>query len=129
MTDLTHLPDAYRRHLAAITGGSEEQLNDVWEPDGVLEFPYARALGRTSRLDGIDAIGDYFTGLAMFSDFSFDNWRVMSDHTGMEWVVEVHGSAVLTSGEPYEQDYITRISISQRGRIAWMREYWDPTRF
>ena len=129
MTSPTELPDAYRRHLAAVTGDSDEQLEDIWEPDGVLVFPYARALGRASELEGIDAVQEYFADLTLFSDFSFDNWRVMGDATGAEWVIEVHGSALLASGDAYEQDYITRLSVSQRGRIACMREYWDPTRF
>ena len=122
---MSDLPEIYRRHLAAATG-DPAGLETVWEPDGVREFPYAPA-GSTARVDGVPAMIDYFTGLTGWANWSFTDEIVRG--IGDEFVVEVHGSADRDGGGRYEQDYIVRFGVSPRGRIAWMREFWDPTRF
>lgn len=123
MTD--HLPEIYRRHLEASVGDANA-LADIWEPDGVLEFPYASSLGTPTRLDGVRAMIEYFNGLTDWSNWAFRDTIVRP--TGDEYVIEVHGSADRADGTRYEQDYIVRLGVSARGRIAWMREFWDPTR-
>lgn len=125
---MTTLPSIYRDHLAAATAPDAAALRRAWEPDGVLEFPYATSVGSPSLLEGIDAIERYFTELPLFGPFSFSDERAWRTGPG-EWLAELHGSStVLADGSPYEQDYIVRFSVSERGRLSWMREYWDPTR-
>lgn len=126
---MSELPEIYRRHLEAATG-DVRLLDDVWEPDGVLEFPYAAAGGTAERVEGVAAMRDYFAALTGWSDWRFGDEVVRAvggGHTD-EYVVELHGSADKGDGTRYEQDYIVRFGLSPRGRIAWMREFWDPTR-
>jgi hypothetical protein len=80
------------------------------------------------RLDGIDEIVDYFTGLGLFGAFTIGDVEIWP--TGPEaWVLEMHASStVLATGAPYEQDYVARFALAPDGRLTWMREYWDPTR-
>lgn len=125
---MTDLPAVYRRHLEAVTGGGVHLLREVWERDGVLDFPYAVSLGATSRLEGIEAIVAYFEQLTLFGAFTFSGARAART-SAEDWVAELHGSStVLATGAPYEQDYVVRFGLSPRGRLVWMREYWDPTR-
>ena len=123
--------DMYRRHLEASAVGDEATLREIWDADGVVEFPYAPAVGSPERLDGIDRIVEYFTGLQLFGQFTFgtiDVWPLGDART--HWLAELHASSVvLATGRPYEQDYIVRFSLGSSGRLEWMREYWDPTRF
>lgn len=124
----TDVPPAFRAHLAAVTGDAEA-LRDIWAPDGVLEFPYAAAVGARERLEGIDALLDYFGGARRFRDWSFTRFRAIASGDGRAFAVEFHGSAtVLATGARYEQDYISVVTLDADGRIAAMREYWDPTR-
>jgi ketosteroid isomerase-like protein len=129
---MTGLPPIYRRHLAAATGDVDE-LADVWEPDGTLDFPYAGSLGTPTRLVGIASITDYFRGLTGWSDWMFTDEVVRrvvgaAADDAEEFVVEMHGSADTGDGGRYEQDYVVRFATGPSGRIRWMREFWDPTR-
>ncbi len=123
------VPDVYRAHLATITGPQPARVRDHWEPDGILEFPYSGSVGTPGRLDGIDAIGDYFGGDSPFADWSFGELHAWKIQDADEYLVETRGSAtLLATGAAYEQDYIVRFGLSARGRLQWMREFWDPTR-
>ncbi|MDO9352419.1 MAG: nuclear transport factor 2 family protein [Solirubrobacteraceae bacterium] len=123
------IPPAYLGHLAAATGPDPASVRDFWAPDGVLEFPYAGSVGSAGRLDGVDAIVGYFDGLRTFRDWSFEAMRAWKIEGSEEYVLETHGSAVIiATGARYEQDYIVRFGLTPDGRLAWMREFWDPTR-
>lgn len=123
------IPPAYLGHLAAVTGPDPASVRQFWEPDGLLEFPYAGSVGSAARLEGIDAIVGYFDGLRTFRNWSFTGTRAWRIEGADEYVLETHGSAVLiATGHPYEQDYIVRFGLAPGGRLAWMREFWDPTR-
>jgi ketosteroid isomerase-like protein len=127
MTD--PVPPAYLAHLAAVTGPDPRSVREHWERDGVLEFPYAGSVGSPGRLEGIDAIVGYFDGLRVFRDWSFRDTRAWRIAGADEYVLETHGAAtIIATGAPYEQDYVVRLGLSPAGRLAWMREFWDPTR-
>lgn len=124
------IPPAYLAHLDAVTGPDPASVRQFWVPDGRLEFPYATSLGSPGLLEGVDAIVGYFDGLRTFRDWSFDGmraWRIEGEAD--EYVLETHGSAVvIATGKRYEQDYVVRFGLAPDGRLAWMREFWDPTR-
>lgn len=104
-------------------------MRAVWEPDGVLEFPYGESVGIPPRLEGIDAIVDYFSGLGVFGAWSFRDIRGSRVADSSEYVLEMHGSSTVKATDaPYEQDYVVRFGLSAAGKVAWMREFWDPTR-
>lgn len=126
---MTDAPQVYRDHLATITGGHDVPLEALWEADAVYEFPYAESLGSAKRLEGIDAIKGYFTNLGLFGPFTFSGVSAWKVEGADEYVLEMHGSStVLATGAAYEQDYLVRFGISRAGKLAWMREFWDPTR-
>jgi hypothetical protein len=121
-------PPILRDHLVAVTTDAE-LLRGIWAPDGVLEFPYAEAVGVRRRIEGIDALVEYFDGPRRFADWRFSGFRTITADDGAALVVEFHGAAtVLASGNAYEQDYISILRLTPEGRIAHLREYWDPTR-
>jgi uncharacterized protein len=124
---MNELPPIHRAHLEAITGDAPATVRDVWEPDGVLEFPYAPADSPNRRLEGADAIVAYFDGPRRFRGWTFTDVRAGKLEGADEHVVELHGSATLiATGAPYEQDYVVRFAVAPSGRLAWMREYWNP---
>lgn len=118
----------YLAHLYAAGRGAGAELPAIWEPDGVVEFPYAGSVGTPQRLDGIDAIVGYFSSLGLFEPFTFSAIEAWPVGDG-EWFAELHGSTTMTdTGKAYEQDYVVRFRVAPSGRLAFMREYWDPTR-
>jgi uncharacterized protein len=130
MAKTPHIPDVYLRHLARVTGASDEPWKEIWTEDGSVEFPYAANIGRPTRLNGLEEIDAYFVHLGLFSEFQFTDWKASASADRDEFVVEMRGlSTLLATDEPYEQQYIVRFGLSSDGRLAWMREYWDPTRF
>jgi ketosteroid isomerase-like protein len=123
------LPGILQDHLTAVTTDDGRELDELWERDGVVEFPYAEALGKSTRLDGLDAIRSYFGPPRRWTDWAFSELRGIVDPAGREGFVEFHGSArVAETGEQYEQDYVVYFRIGGDGRLALWREYWDPTR-
>lgn len=127
---MSNVPQVYLDHLEAVTGSAPGALRALWEPDALLEFPYAASVGTAGRLEGIEAIVGYFDGLGLFGPFTFTALRAgRLEGDREEWVLEMHASSTLrATGAAYEQDYVVRFGLADSGRLAWMREYWDPTR-
>lgn len=122
------VPAVFLGHVDAASRGDVAVLRELWEPEGVIEFPYASSLGTAGTLTGLDEITAYFSGLGLFAAFTVGDlvsWQIGDG----QWLAEFHGSSTITAtAAPYEQDYIVRFEISPRGRLSWLREYWDPTR-
>lgn len=114
-------------HLEAVTGDAG-RLRDIWAPGGVLEFPYATA-DMTARIEGIDALVDYFGGSKRWDDWCFEAVTVVTDDARRLSVAEIHATATqLEPRRPYEQDYVIWMQLDADGRIASWREYWDKSR-
>lgn len=128
---MTAIPQVYLDHLNAVTGPDPASVRDYWEPDGIWEFPYSVSLmGSVMRLEGVEAIVDRFSGDSMFGDeWTFTDMRAWAIADSPDYVLEMHGSSIVAAtGAPYEQDYIIRFGLAENGKLAWMREFWDPTR-
>lgn len=122
-SDLTRVMDA---HLALI-GTDVERWLSLLADDAVVEFPYAPALGASSRLEGIEAIRSYFVPITKrFQGLAFtDVRRYPTTDPDVGWM-EVHGTATLLPGHVhYEQDYVMRLHLRE-GRIVRYAEYWNP---
>ena len=98
----------------------------IYAPDVVAEFPYAPE-GHTSRLEGPEAIVRFLGKIPTFAEgFSLGEPTISPTADG--FVAEYHGDATFKeSGRPYGQDYIVVFRL-QEGRIASIREYYDPLR-
>ncbi len=126
---MSAIPQIYLDHLDAVTGSDPAAIRQAWEPDGFLEFPYGASIGGPERLQGVEAIVDLFGGPPRFTDLTFSDMQAWAIAGGPDYVLEMHGSGTITAtGASYEQDYIIRFGIADSGKLAWMREFWDPTR-
>ncbi len=123
------VPQAYIRHLDAVTSADAGGVHAAWTPSGILEFPYATSVGMPARLEGADAIAAHFAGPGRFERWQFAGMQAWKVADASEYVLEMHGSATIAAtGAAYEQDYIVRFGLAPDDRLAWMREFWDPTR-
>jgi ketosteroid isomerase-like protein len=121
------LHPAMMGHLEAVTQDAQ-RLRDWWAPDGVLEFPYATP-DMTSRIEGVDDLVAYFDGPRRWGDWRFELVNSIEDVPRRLHVAEVHAIASwLTTGQPYIQDYVIWMALTEDGRIRSWREYWDKAR-
>lgn len=124
---MTDLHPTMIAHLEAVTQDSE-RLRGIWAPEGVLEFPYAPA-DMTSRIEGVEALVEYFGGSRRWGDWHFEPVQVIGDDARRLHVAEIHATAVwVETGRPYVQDYVIWMTLDEHGRISSWREYWDKAR-
>lgn len=114
-----------RTHLGDVLRPAESFI-DMFDTDGVMEFPYAPADG-VHRLQGRDEMQSYFDRIAgMLSIAALTDVEVHIDREGGTAVLEFGcDGAVLPSGRPYRQRYISAITLRD-GRITRYRDYWNP---
>lgn len=99
---------------------------DMFSEDGVMEFPYALE-GMPKRLDGKDAVENHLSRLPDVFDFSGFSKPVFHFSANSEsMIVEFSCQAkVVGTGRPYNQDYISVITLSD-GKIMNYKDYWNP---
>jgi uncharacterized protein len=110
--------------LDALKRGDVRPWVDMFDDDGVMEFPYAPP-GFPSRLDGKAAIAEYM--------------RTYPDHLSIERVIPravyhcddvmvvefACESRVVTNGARFEMNYIGVVK-TEDGKVKHYRDYWNP---
>ena len=97
--------------------------------DIVWELAYAPSLGHPPRLSGREAVvghASWFVGTVQ--NFRFFDLRLYALADPQSAVAEVKGEGLIKStGRMYRQDYVLFLRAAG-GRIAFLREYFDPVR-
>jgi uncharacterized protein len=95
----------------------------------VWELAYAPSLGHPARLEGREAVvghAAWFAGAV--EDFRFFDLRVYAFADPDGAVAEVRGEGrIRSTGRTYRQEYVLFLRASG-GKIAFLREYFDPVR-
>jgi uncharacterized protein len=125
MTDHKTAEAVLREHFALVTRDHSRWLA-LFAEDAVVEFPYAPALGRPSRLDGKAAIDAYFRPYSReVLQLTFSDVRLYPTTDPSIALGEAHASArIASTGRDYEQDYVV-ILATKNGLISRYREYWN----
>jgi uncharacterized protein len=124
---LQTISEIFDAHLALI-GTNVPAWADLLAEEAIVEFPYASALGVSTRFEGKSAICDRIAeSIAQMRNLTFTNVRKYpTTNPNLLWA-EVHGSAeITTTGRDYQQDYVMRME-TQDGKIVHYCEYWNPT--
>ena len=107
--------------------------NAQWQTliaDNILwELAYAPAIGHPARLSGRGEVVRHVTWfLGAVEDFRFFDLKVYPFADPKGAVAEVKAEArIKTTGRIYHQDYVLFLRAAA-GRIAFLREYFDPAR-
>ncbi len=118
--------DLLRSHLALVGKASTPDELAIYAEDVIAEFPYAPE-GHTSRLEGPQKIAAFLENIGKFAE-NFHLGEPTIHETATGCIAEYHGSSTFKStGLPYEQDYISVITVKD-GKIASIKEYYDPLR-
>lgn len=95
----------------------------------VWELPFAPALGHPARVTGraeVVQFAAWFVGAV--ENFRFFDVRVQAFADPEAAVAEVRGEGrIRATGRAYRQEYVVFLRASA-GKIALLREYFDPTR-
>jgi ketosteroid isomerase-like protein len=125
---MTIASDLLRRHIQTLVAD-----NATWQTlladDVVWELPFAPALGHPARLSGRAEVvrhAAWFVGAV--ENFRFFDVEVHAFADPDAAVAEVKAEGLIkATGRLYRQQYIVFLRAAS-GKIAFLREYFDPTR-
>ena len=120
--------DLVRRHFETLVADNARWQTLIAD-DLVWELPYAPALGHPPRLSGraevVAHIGWFLGAVEDFRFFDLDV-HVMADPDAAVAEVKAEG-LIKPTGRVYQQQYVLFLRAAG-GRIAFLREYFDPAR-
>ena len=125
---MTIASDLLQRHFQTLVDDNA-QWQALIADDILWELAYAPALGHPARLTGRQEVVRHVTWfLGAVKNFRFLDLNVypFADPEGAVAEVKAEGLIKLT-GRIYHQDYVLFLRATG-GKIAFLREYFDPTR-
>ena len=125
---MTIASDLLQRHFKTLV-----QDNAQWQTliadDLLWELPYAPAIGHPARLSGREEVVRHVAWfLGAVENFRFFDLKVYAFADPEAAVAEVKAEALIKStGRSYLQEYVLFLRAAG-GKIAFLREYFDPVR-
>ena len=125
---MTIASDLLQRHIQTLVEDNA-QWQTLIADDLLWELPYAPAIGHPARLSGREEVVGHVTWfLEAVENFRFFDLKlyVLADPEAA--VAEVKAQAIIKATRRiYLQDYVLFLRAAG-GKIAFLREYFDPTR-
>jgi uncharacterized protein len=120
--------DLLQRHFQTLVADNG-QWQALIADDLLWELPYAPALGHPARLSGREEVVRHVSWfLGAVENFRFFDLKVHAFADPAAAVGEVKAEGLIKStGRIYRQDYVVFLR-AVGGKIAFLREYFDPTR-
>ena len=125
---MTIASDLLQRHFETLVGDNV-QWQTLIADDLVWELPYAPAIGHPARLSGRAEVVRHITWfLGAVENFRFFDLTVhaFADPEGAVAEVKAEG-LIKPTGRMYHQEYVVFLRAAG-GKIAFLREYFDPAR-
>ncbi|MFE7773296.1 nuclear transport factor 2 family protein [Streptomyces sp. NPDC057445] len=118
--------ELYRHGLRLLLEKNIPAWVDLWDEDGVLEFPFAPQ-GWPERLEGRQAIADYMRHYPDHVDVhDFPDVKIHRTTDSETIVVEMRGvGRLVVTDSPFDMTYIAVVTVKD-GRIISYRDYWNP---
>jgi ketosteroid isomerase-like protein len=125
---MTIASDLLQRHIQTLVEDNA-QWQTLIADDLLWELPYAPAIGHPARLSGREAVVRHVTWfLGAVENFRFFDVRLSPLADPEAAVAEVKAEALIKStGRTYRQEYVLFLR-AKGGKIAFLREYFDPVR-
>jgi ketosteroid isomerase-like protein len=125
---MTIASDLLQRHFQTLVNDNT-QWQTLIADDILWELAYAPAIGHPARLSGREEVVRHITWfLGAVEDFRFFDLKVypFADPEGAVAEVKAEG-LIKPTGRIYHQDYVLFLRAAG-GKIAFLREYFDPVR-
>jgi len=125
---VTIASDLLQRHIQTLAEDNA-QWQTLIADDLVWELPYAPAIGHPARLSGREEVVRHVTWfLEAVESFRFFDLKVYAFADPEGAVAEVKAEGLIKpTGRIYRQDYVLFLRAAG-GKIAFLREYFDPVR-
>ena len=125
---MTIASDLLQRHFQTLVDDNAH-WQTLLADDVVWELPCAPALGHPARLSGRQPVVDHATWfVGAVESFRFFDLRVYACADPESAVAEVRAEGLIKpTGRIYQQEYVLFLRAAG-GKIAFLREYFDPTR-
>ena len=125
---MTIASDLLQKHIQTLVDDNA-QWQTLIADDIVWELAYAPSLGHPARLSGREEAVDHATWfVGAVENFRFFDLRVYSSADPEAAVAEVKAEALIkATGHTYRQEYVFFLR-AKGGKIAHLREYFDPVR-
>jgi hypothetical protein len=125
---MTIASDLLQRHIQTLVEDNA-QWQTLIADDLVWELPYAPAIGHPARLSGREEVVRHVTWfLEAVENFRFFDLKVYAFADPEGAVAEVKAEGLIKpTGRIYRQDYVLFLRAAG-GKIAFLREYFDPVR-
>jgi ketosteroid isomerase-like protein len=125
---MTIAADLLKRHFETLVDDNA-QWQTLIADDLLWELPFAPAIGHPARLSGrADVVRHITWFLGAVENFRFFDLRVHAFADPEAAVAEVRAEALIKpTGRIYRQEYVLFLR-AKGGKIAFLREYFDPTR-
>ena len=125
---MTIASDLLQRHIHTLVDDNA-QWQTLITDDILWELAYAPAIGHPARLSGREEVVHHVTWfLGAVENFHFFDLKVypFADPEGVVAEVKAEG-LIKPTGRIYRQDYVVFLR-AVGGKIAFLREYFDPVR-
>ncbi|PWI46009.1 nuclear transport factor 2 family protein [Streptomyces sp. ICBB 8177] len=118
--------DLYRHGLQALLDKDIPAWVDLWDENGIFEFPFAPE-GWPKRLEGKAAVAGYMRDYPDHIDLHDFPYVEIHQTTAPETiVVEMRGvGRLVDTDSPFDMAYIAVVTV-KNGLIAHYRDYWNP---
>ena len=125
---MTIASDLLHQHIQTLVADNAHWQTLIAD-DLVWELPYAPTIGHPARLSGREEVIGFVTWfVGAVDDFRFFDLQVYACADPDVAVAEVKAEARITStGRRYRQEYVVFLRAAG-GKIAFLREYFDPVR-
>jgi uncharacterized protein len=125
---MTTAVDLLQQHIRTLVDDNP-QWQTLIADDISWELAYAPAIGHPARLSGREEVVRHATWfVSAVENFRFFDLNIYAFADPDHAVAEVKGEGLIKSTRRiYQQDYVVFLRAA-RGKIAFLREYFDPVR-
>ena len=115
----------FKDHLKYLSGGDIETWTDLFQQDGVLEFPYAMG-GFPKKVEGKKALYEYMSNFPKHFSVEFYDLKFYPTEDSELVIAEFKSRGKhIETGNPYNQSYISVVQTKD-GLIQLYRDFWNP---
>jgi hypothetical protein len=117
--------ETFQKHLDYLSSGKIDQWMDLWNENGVLEFPFHLSV-YPEKVEGKTAIREYIKHFPDYLEIKFSRPKFHETEDPNLVIAEFTGDGKMkTTGRPYIQRYISVLKTTD-GKIDLYEDFWNP---
>lgn len=122
----TAAQNAFKNHLEYLSSGRIEKWVDLFDENGILEFPYGPK-DFPRRVKGKSELFEYMKNFPKHFKVQFDNLHFHPTEDPALVIAEFTSDGhAISTGKPYIQKYISVVTTDEAGKILKYVDFWNP---